>query len=61
MLSIFHRKKSIAAGISLGITAILVFNASLSLILSLRAPKRNALEIAESIRSTAYFIWGCLM
>ncbi|CAL8093427.1 unnamed protein product [Orchesella dallaii] len=55
------RRKSVPSIISHIILGILLLNAIFGVIESIKAEKRNALEIAQSVRATLYFIWGCFM
>jgi len=43
------------------ILGVIIFNATIGVIESVKATKRNALEIAQSVRATLYFIWACYM
>lgn len=52
---------SFPSAISYMILLIIAFNTSLEFLGSASASKKNAYEIAQSIRNTLYYIWGSIM
>ncbi|CAL8093433.1 unnamed protein product [Orchesella dallaii] len=58
---LIFKRKSIAAVVSILIASILTVNLVLASIQWIRVPKRNALEIAQSVHRTAQYFWGWII